>query len=131
MQAPKQTTKESTTTTKPVTTSACATTGVCAIGDIGPSGGIVFYVSDKPINAVPGISAGGKYLEAAPSDTSLLSAWCNDTTNPITLPGSTFSSAIGSGALNTLIMTTGSANGSTPACTSGAGFDAANYSVGV
>jgi len=118
-------------TTVPVsaTTSKCAISKICAIGEIGPGGGVVFYVSDTTINSVPGISAGGKYLEAAPSDTSSLSAWCNDTTNLITLTGSAFSPAIGSGALNTLIMTTGSANGATPACTSGAGFDAANYSV--
>jgi hypothetical protein len=109
-------------------TSKCAISKICAVGDIGPGGGVVFYVSDTTINLVSGISAGGKYLEAAPSDTSSLSAWCNDTTNLITLAGSAFSSAIGSGALNTLIMTTGSANGATPACTSGAGFDAANYS---
>ena len=118
-------------TTVPVSapTSKCAISKICAVGEIGPGGGLVFYVSDTTINSVPGISAGGKYLEAAPSDTSSLSAWCNDTTNLITLAGSAFSSAIGSGALNTLIMTTGSANGATPACTSGAGFDAANYSV--
>jgi len=118
-------------TTVPVsaTTSKCAISKICAIGEIGPGGGVVFYVSDTTINSVPGISAGGKYLEAAPSDTSSLSAWCNDTTNLITLAGLAFSPAIGSGALNTLIMTTGSANGATPACTSGAGFDAANYSV--
>ena len=117
-------------TTVPVSapTSKCAINKICAVGDIGPGGGVVFYVSDITIDLVSGISAGGKYLEAAPSDTSSLSAWCNDTTNLITLTGSAFSSAIGSGALNTLIMTTGSANGATPACTSGAGFDAANYS---
>ncbi len=38
----------------------------CKIGDIGPGGGIVFYVSKTKINVQPGISLGGRCLEAAP-----------------------------------------------------------------
>jgi len=44
----------------------CATGGVCKIGDTGPGGGKVFYISDTTINAATGISEGGVYLEVAP-----------------------------------------------------------------
>lgn len=39
----------------------------CHIGDIGPGGGIVFYVSASKINVQPKISSGGRCLEAAPN----------------------------------------------------------------
>ncbi len=38
----------------------------CKVGDRGPGGGIVFYVSAIKINVQPGISLGGHCLEAAP-----------------------------------------------------------------
>jgi hypothetical protein len=81
--------------------STCSTGGVCKIGDTGPGGGVVFYISDTPINAAEGISGGGIYLEIAPQ---------NWNSNPGTEYGSIFassstsvtgtSSAIGSGAEN-------------------------------
>ena len=37
------------------------------VGDTGPSGGIVFHVSATVIDTVAGVSAGGRYLEAAPN----------------------------------------------------------------
>jgi hypothetical protein len=53
----------------PTTTiaSSCATGETCVVGDTGPGGGIVFYVSPTVINTVDGVSAGGHYLEAAPN----------------------------------------------------------------
>jgi hypothetical protein len=43
-----------------LTGSTCTDLGPCAVGDIGPAGGVVFYVADTP-------QAWGRYLEAAPS----------------------------------------------------------------
>ena len=114
----------------PPTVVSCASGGTCKIGDITPSGGIVFYVSPAAINAVTGISAGGIYLEVAPTDVSLDTGWCSDTTHAITLDDIPFSTDIGFGAHNTLIMTTGTADSITPACTTGAGVLAANLTVG-
>lgn len=114
----------------PPTAVSCASGGTCKIGDITPSGGIVFYVSPAAINAVAGISTGGIYLEVAPTDVSLDTGWCSDTTHAITLDDTPFSTAIGFGAHNTLIMTTGTADSITPACTTGAGVLAANLSIG-
>ena len=97
-------TTTTTTTLAPTTTRAaskCATGGSCAVGDTGPGGGIVFYVSPTPINAAAGISDGGKYLEAAPntwnggtSDPAL--PWCDKTTTMIGNPTDS-----GTGAFNT------------------------------
>ena len=50
---------------------SCASGGACKIGDITPSGGIVFYVSPTAINAVTGIRAGGIYFKVAPTDVPL------------------------------------------------------------
>ena len=48
---------------------SCATGGSCAVGDIGPSGGYVFYDAGQYrfIDAAEGISAGGRFLEMAPA----------------------------------------------------------------
>lgn len=66
------TTEVPTTTTEPEPSdgdgSGCATGGTCEIGDTGPGGGIVFYVSVAPFS-VPGVACGTNchYLEAAPA----------------------------------------------------------------
>ena len=60
------TTTTTTSTTSPAT-AACASGGACAIGEIGPGGGKVFYVSLTNF-ASPGSACGSacKYLEVAP-----------------------------------------------------------------
>jgi hypothetical protein len=48
---------------------SCANGGKCAVGDIGPGGGVVFYVSQSTTDsqtAISGYTSGGIYLEAAP-----------------------------------------------------------------
>jgi len=58
--------------------SACARGEICVVGDTGPGGGIVFYVSETNFKSVGSdCNLACKYLEAAPSD------------NPVTLPWST------------------------------------------
>ncbi len=76
----------------------------CVIGDEGPGGGIVFYVSTTKINVQPGISSGGYCLEAAPK------TWNNTASDPLlnwgcygTWIGGSLSTGvgIGTGASNT------------------------------
>ena len=77
----------------------CANGGLCSVGDIGPSGGYVFYVSPTVINVAAGISTGGIYLEAAPvSQQGTAQFGCTGTSTP----GTSYS--VGSGAANTLAI---------------------------
>jgi hypothetical protein len=77
----------------------CANGGLCSVGDIGPGGGYVFYVSPTVINVATGISTGGIYLEAAPvSQQGTAEFGCTGTNTPGT------SYAVGSGAANTLAI---------------------------
>jgi uncharacterized repeat protein (TIGR02543 family) len=94
---------------------SCANGGVCALGDIGPGGGKVFYVSSSNFTST-GSNCGTacKYLEAAPSDHSSTVAWCN-TSSSLGVTGT----GIGSGMSNT---TTADST-----CTSGAIQVAADY----
>jgi hypothetical protein len=103
--------------------STCATGGTCSVGDTGPAGGIVFYVSNTAINAADGISTGGRYLEAAPSTFSKTTYnWCEGITDPYTTTIGGTSSAIGTGAINTKLVTS--------RCTGGAVHEAANLTLG-
>ena len=104
-------------------TPTCAQGGVCQVGDTGPGGGKVFYVSGSAINAVAGISSGGIYLEMAPATFSkTLYKWCLGPANPNTTLFGASATAIGTGAANTKIMINN--------CTGGAGFEAANLTLG-
>ena len=83
----------------------CAAGGVCKIGDTGPGGGKVFYISETVINAATGVSEGGVYLEVAPlgwhttqgQEEAL--AWSSVTTS---VPGTL--SSIGAGAENSRLV---------------------------
>jgi hypothetical protein len=99
----------------------CAQGGPCSIGEVGPAGGIVIYVGSSTINQVTGISAGGIYLEAAPTGfTTATYNWCDGPNNGnATLIGAA-NPSLGSGASNTAIMVS--------KCAAGAGNVAANYS---
>jgi hypothetical protein len=94
----------------------CATGGACAIGDTGPGGGKVFYVSATNFTST-GSDCGTtcKYLEAAPSDQSSGIAWCSNTTSALGTTGT----AIGTGMANTTTADT--------TCTTGAIQIAADY----
>jgi hypothetical protein len=101
----------------------CAQGGVCQVGDTGPAGGKVFYVSSSVINAVDGISSGGTYLEIAPATFSKTTFnWCEGPGTPYTTLIGASTTTIGSGAANTKIMIDN--------CTGGAGVSAANLTFG-
>lgn len=100
----------------------CAQGGPCSVGEIGPAGGIVIYVGSSTINQVPGISAGGMYLESAPITFRTYGSydWCEGPNNGnATLIGAA-NASLGSGASNTAIMVS--------KCAAGAGNVAADYS---
>ena len=85
-------------------TKTCAQGGGCEVGDTGPGGGTIFYISPTAINSATGVSAGGKYLEVAPLNWSGLgvestTAWAKAQTS---VTGTL--SAIGSGAENTRLI---------------------------
>jgi hypothetical protein len=87
-------------------TKTCAQGGGCEVGDTGPGGGTIFYISPTVINAATGISSGGTYLEVAPrnwwgtnSETS--TAWSTVSTSVTGTLGT-----IGSGAENTRLINT-------------------------
>jgi len=103
---------------------SCAAGGTCAVGDIGPAGGVVFYVSNSgSINSVANVSEGGTYLEAAPSPFSATTYnWCEGSSNPYTTLLGASGSAIGTGAANTATALA--------SCTGGAIYQAANLTSG-
>jgi hypothetical protein len=93
----------------------------CFVGNIGPGGGIVFYVNETN-------DTGSRYLEAAAADLVISPwddiVWCSNTTSLITgVETITVASAsvIGSGKTNTDLMVAGGA------CTSGAANSARAY----
>ena len=46
----------------------CALGGTCVVGDKGPGGGVVFFVSSSTFSASSACGSGCRYLEAAPTD---------------------------------------------------------------
>lgn len=103
--------------TAPTTPSAltCANGGTCAIGDIGPGGGVVFYVAESA-------QAWGRYMEVAPNtwqggviDPEMV--WCNVLNTLVTTK-----SEIGTGAANTAMIIS--------QCSSGAAVSAHAYKGG-
>ena len=98
-----------------VLSKTCANGGVCALGDTGPGGGKVFYVTSSAF-ASTGSDCGSScyFLEAAASDVSGPFTWCSTSsrTNAI-------AEGIGNGMANT---TTAEST-----CTSGAIQQAADY----
>ena len=99
--APAPSTTSTTTTTIPKT---CATGGTCNLRDIGPGGGIVFYVAPTSFTCGVDLKATCTYLEAAITTTS---TWTPDTTAQwgcygTSVPGTSFE--IGTGRANTKII---------------------------
>ena len=53
--------------TPEVEVASCADGGECVVGDTGPGGGIVFFVSSSPFTCAPDRASQCTYLEAAPA----------------------------------------------------------------
>lgn len=84
---------------------SCALGGICKVGDLGPGGGRVFYVSNTPIDSATGVSGGGIYLEVAPkawNGNGSGEAYSSFATTLTSVPGT--SSAIGTGAENSRLF---------------------------
>jgi hypothetical protein len=134
---PPTTTTTTTKTTLPPTTTTlpCASGGNCAVGNVGPGGGKIFYVSSARFTCGTSLQSTCLYLEAAP-DTwydnieDPLIIWCSNSTNfvpPLVGPPSSpatiqTSTVIGAGYSNTQKMLLG--------CTSGAANTVAAYRGG-
>jgi hypothetical protein len=84
------------------------------IGEIGPGGGLIFYVDAK--NEYPTFD----YLEAAPIDLKDPTIWCSDISHSITTDSGHAEEAIGWGQANTISMLA--------VCNSGAANEARAYS---
>ena len=111
---------------------SCADGGVCVVGDSGPGGGVVFYVSPKAFACGANMASTCKYLESAPnmwnpnssstckeatgtscggtlqttsdfSSTGKGFPWCTGSGKVSSIPGA-FGKEIGSGYANTAIM---------------------------
>lgn len=106
----------------PVTTApalTCATGGVCMVGETGPGGGTIFYVSASNFtSAGSSCNTECRYLEAAPTSGSLAWAdreynWSSD--DRYSRTAGTLATSIGSGMANTIAMltTSGGYNGDT------------------
>jgi len=74
----------------------CSIGGACAVSNIGPGGGVVFYIGTSVTNAVSGISGGGPILEYGTATTKI---WCTVISGHV-VPGAD-GLAIGTGAQNT------------------------------
>jgi len=101
-------------TTKNVLT--CAQGGLCAIGDVGPGGGLVFYIAQNTFSS-PGSDCGNncRYMETIGNISTDRMGWCSDDAPLI----GTSDEFIGSGMSNT--------NRAARVCTSGAIKSAADY----
>ncbi len=107
---------------------SCAAGGACAIGDLGPGGGIIFYVASTAFTCGSTLSATCNYLEVAPTTGSAAWSdpqlkWSSDDSQ-FRNSGST-GTAVGTGHSNTLAMLT--TNTPYIADTSEAAFAASQY----
>ena len=98
----------------------CAQGGPCAVGDVGPGGGVVFYVANTQ-------QSWGQVLEVAPKTwsggtTEPTLPWCSGGSNPTTTFRSGTKSGFGLGAKNSAIIA--------GACTGGAAVAARAYNGG-
>jgi len=106
----------------------CATGGTCAIGEVGPGGGIIFYVASTSFACGSTMSSLCNYLEVAPTTGSApwvdpQLKWSSDDSRSRN-SGST-GTAIGTGRSNTLAMLT--TNGTYTADTAEAAFATSQY----
>lgn len=85
------------------TARSCAQGGVCTLGDIGPGGGKVFYVTPTTFACGPAGTEACKYLEYS-QEGARLARWSNVTFQSISIGATAQFTAIGSGYQNTLAI---------------------------
>ena len=99
--------------TPPAISLACAAGGTCKVRDIGPGGGIVFYVASTPFACGEDLKAKCTYLEAAIANGTTPSTWTPTIrvqwgcygTSVMTPAQRTASLEIGTGRANTNVIT--------------------------
>jgi len=76
---------------------------VYAVGDVGPGGGVVFYVHSSGTFASPGsdCNTNCKYLEVAPSGGEAILTWATGANQTSAVPAGATAAVIGSGMANT------------------------------
>jgi hypothetical protein len=98
---------------------ACSAGGASyQVGDTGPAGGVVFYVSSEPFACGPDLATTCTYLEAAPAESDALRVWAEKPYENEENTGAD-RSAIGAGWANTLDIV---AQGNTDPMTSAAAY---------
>lgn len=79
----------------------CASSGSgYAVGDVGPGGGVVFYVAAEPFLCGPVLEKDCRFLEAAPLEGDAVRVWAEDPWIARDVSGAGMTS-VGSGAANT------------------------------
>jgi hypothetical protein len=111
------------------TVPTCATGGSCVVGDVGPGGGLIFYVAITPFICGPTLNLACTYLEVAPTAggaawTDAQLKWSSDDDQFHNSGGSR--TEVGTGFSNTMAMLT--TNGSYSADTSEAAYATRQYS---
>lgn len=106
---------------------ACALGGTCVVGDTGPGGGKVFYVSVGGFSCGPTRSSTCRYLELAPTNwnggTDPQRPWAQSTPVDYTNTNLILNQGIGYGALNTkAIIDQGNSNTATSAAAMAASY---------
>ena len=106
---------------------SCALGGTCAVGDTGPGGGKIFYVSVGGFACGPTRSSTCHYLELAPTNwnggTDPARSWAQSTPVDYTNTTLMLSQALGYGALNTkAIIDQGNSNTATSAAALAASY---------
>ena len=79
---------------------SCSQTKEYKVGDLGPAGGVVYYVSESPFACGPTLREVCKYIEAAPADSDVLRKW-SDEANLDVMVYDARETKIGSGLSNT------------------------------
>ena len=79
---------------------SCSQTKEYKVGDLGPAGGVVYYVAESPFACGPTLREVCEYIEAAPADSDVLRKW-SDEANLDAMVYDATETKIGSGLSNT------------------------------
>ena len=94
------------TTVGTVLLSACGWAGSAySVGDVGPGGGVVFYVASRPFPCGPDLATTCRFLEAAPVEGDAVRVWAEENAISSDVPGAD-GTAIGTGWSNTIAIIT-------------------------